>query len=225
MSIVLKAEVREQTGSLASKKIKREGLIPAVIYSKEKNINISLNSRDFENQFFKGVTLTSVIDLEIGSKKTRVIAHKIDLDPVSDRPVHVDFMLCENNKPIRAKPKINFSNQDKSPGLKKGGFLHIVARSLEVLCEGEKSIPQFIEADVSSLHVGSKFRADNLKLPNGVTLLKKGNFLIASIIGRGKSEEEKVVTTTTTATPAAGSATPAKADDKKTEAKKPEAKK
>ena len=225
MSIVLKAEVREQVGSLASKKIKRQGLIPAVIYSKEKNINISLNSRDFEQQFFKGVTLTSVIDLEIGNKKTRVIAHKIDLDPVSDRPVHIDFMLCENNKPIRAKPKINFSNQDKSPGLKKGGFLHVVARSLEVLCEGEKSIPQFIEADVSSMHVGNKFRAENLKLPSGVTLLKKGNFLIASIIGRGKSEEEKVVTTATATTPAAGTATTAKADDKKPESKKPEAKK
>ena len=164
MSIVLKAEVREQVGSLASKKIKRQGLIPAVIYSKEKNINISLNSRDFEHQFFKGVTLTSVIDLEIGNKKTRVIAHKIDLDPVSDRPVHIDFMLCENNKPIRAKPKINFSNQDKSPGLKKGGFLHIVARSLEVFCEGEKSIPQFIEADVGSMHVGNKFRAEKTSL-------------------------------------------------------------
>ena len=224
MSIVLKAEVREQVGSLASKKIKRQGLIPAVIYSKEKNINITLNSRDFEQQFFKGVALTSVIDLEIGNKKTRVIAHKIDLDPVSDRPVHIDFMLCENNKPIRAKPKINFSNQDKSPGLKKGGFLHIVARSLEVFCDGEKSIPQFIEADVGALHVGSKFRAENLKLPRGVTLLKKGNFLIASIIGRGKSEEEKVVTTATATTPAAG-ATPAKADDKKADAKKPEAKK
>ena len=224
MSIVLKAEVREQVGSLASKKIKRQGLIPAIIYSKEKNINISLNSRDFEQQFFKGVALTSVIDLEIGNKKTRVIAHKIDLDPVSDRPVHIDFMLCENNKPIRAKPKINFSNQDKSPGLKKGGFLHIVARSLEVFCEGEKSIPQFIEADVGTLHVGSKFRAENLKLPSGVTLLKKGNFLIASIIGRGKSEEEKVVTTATATTPAAG-ATPAKADDKKPEAKKAESKK
>jgi large subunit ribosomal protein L25 len=223
MSIVLKAEVREQVGSLASKKIKREGLIPAVIYSKEKNINISLDSREFEQQYFKGVTLTSVIDLEISGKKTRVIAHKIDLDPVSDRPVHVDFMICETNKPIRAKPKINFSNQDKSPGLKKGGFLHIVARSLEVLCDGEKSIPQLIEVDVSTLHVGNKFRASNLKLPSGVSLLKKGDFLIASIIGRGKSEEDK---TATTATATAGAAaTPAKADDKKTDAKKPEAKK
>ncbi len=225
MSIVLKAEVREQVGSLASKKIKRQGLIPAVIYSKEKNINISLDSREFEQQYFKGVTLTSVIDLEISGKKTRVIAHKIDLDPVSDRPVHIDFMICENNKPIRAKPKINFSNQDKSPGLKKGGFLHIVARSLEVLCDGEKSIPQFIEADVSTLHVGNKFRANNLKLPNGVSLLKKGDFLIASIIGRGKSEEDKTATTATATATAGATATPAKADDKKTEAKKTEAKK
>ena len=227
MSIVLKAEIREQVGSLASKKIKRRGLIPAVIYSKEKNINISLNSRDFEQEYFKGITLTSVIDLEISGKKTRVIAHKIDLDPVSDHPVHIDFMLCENNKPIRAKPKINFSNQDKSPGLKKGGFLHIVARSLEVLCEGEKSIPQSIEADVSALHVGNKFRASHLKLPAGVSLLKKGDFLIASIIGRGKSEEDKTATTaTSTTTASAGAtATPAKADDKKPEAKKPEAKK
>jgi large subunit ribosomal protein L25 len=225
MSIVLKAEVREQVGSLASKKIKREGLIPAVIYSKEKNINISLNSRDFEQQYLKGVTLTSVIDLEISGKKTRVIAHKIDLDPVSDRPVHVDFMICETNKPIRAKPKINFSNQDKSPGLKKGGFLHIVARSLEVLCDGEKSIPQTIEADVSSMHVGNKFRASNLKLPSGVNLLKKGDFLIASIIGRGKSEEDKTATTATATATAGATTTPAKADGKKAEAKKPEAKK
>ena len=225
MSIVLKAEVREQVGSLASKKIKRQGLIPAVIYSKEKNINISLDSREFEQQYFKGVTLTSVIDLEISGKKTRVIAHKIDLDPVSDRPVHIDFMICENNKPIRAKPKINFSNQDKSPGLKKGGFLHIVARSLEVLCDGEKSIPQLIEVDVSTLHVGNKFRASNLKLPTGVSLLKKGDFLIASIIGRGKSEEDKTATTATATATAGATATPAKADDKKTDAKKPEAKK
>lgn len=221
MSISLKAENREQLGTLASRKIKRQGLIPAIIYSKKGNINLALNSREFEQQFQKGVILTSVIDLEISGKKTRVIAHKVELDPVSDKPVHIDFMLCEENKPIRAKPKIKFTNQDKSPGLKKGGFLHVVARKLEVFCDGEKSIPETIEVDVGSLHVGSKFRANNLLLPQGVKLLKKGNFLIASIIGRGKSEDEKTTTPiagATATTPA--TATPAKADEKKPEAKK-----
>ena len=131
-------------------------------------------------------------------------------------------MLCEENKLIKAQPKIKFINQDKSPGLKKGGFLHIVARKLDVLCNNEKSIPDFIEADVQPLHVGSKFRANNLTLPEGVKLLKKGNFLIASIIGRGKSDDDKSATATATATPTATTPAkePAKAGDKKPEAKK-----
>lgn len=123
---------------------------------------------------------------------------------------------ARENSPIPAQPKIKFTNNDKSPGLKKGGFLHVVARRVSVLCDGEKSIPEFIEADVASLHVGSKFRAESLKLPNGVKLKKKGNFLIASIVGRGKSEEETPANAqaSSTATPASGT-TPAKAEDKK----------
>jgi len=222
MSILLNAEIRSELGTLASKKIKRQGLIPAVIYSKSGNTNISINSRDFSLQFNRDTALTKVIELEISGKKTKVIAHKIDLDPVSDHPIHIDFMLCEENKLIKAQPKIKFINQDKSPGLKKGGFLHIVARKLDVLCTGEKSIPDFIEADVQPLHVGSKFRANNLTLPEGVKLLKKGNFLIASIIGRGKSDDDKSATATATATPTASTPAkePAKAGDKKPEAKK-----
>jgi large subunit ribosomal protein L25 len=222
MSILLNAEIRSELGTLASKKIKRQGLIPAVIYSKSGNTNISINSRDFSLQFNRDTALTKVIELEISGKKTKVIAHKIELDPVSDHPIHIDFMLCEENKLIKAQPKIKFINQDKSPGLKKGGFLHIVARKLDVLCTGEKSIPDFIEADVQPLHVGSKFRANNLTLPEGVKLLKKGNFLIASIIGRGKSDDDKSATATATATPTASTPAkePAKAGDKKPEAKK-----
>ncbi len=222
MSILLNAEIRSELGTLASKKIKRQGLIPAVIYSKSGNTNISINSRDFSLQFNRDTALTKVIELEISGKKTKVIAHKIELDPVSDHPIHIDFMLCEENKLIKAQPKIKFINQDKSPGLKKGGFLHIVARKLDVLCNNEKSIPDFIEADVQPLHVGSKFRANNLTLPEGVKLSKKGNFLIASIIGRGKSDDDKSATATATATPTATTPAkePAKAGDKKPEAKK-----
>jgi len=227
MSIMLKASLRENVGSLAAKKIKKQGLIPAVIYHEKANINVSLDQKEFEQEYFKGIALTSIIELDIAGKKNRVIAHKIELDPVTDRPVHIDFMLCQNNQPLRAKPKVNFTNQDKSLGLKKGGFLHVVKRRVEVTCEGEKSIPQSIEVDVGSLHMGSKIRANNLKLPNGVKLLNTDNFLIASIIGRGKSEDDKAANAAATA--AAGAAAPAAgagaqpaaaAADKKPEAKK-----
>lgn len=212
MSITLKAEKREQLGTAASRRLKNAGRIPAVIYVKNGNVNLSLDTREFETEYFKGILPVSLIELELEGKKTKVIAHKIELDPVSDRPVHVDFLACEAAAAIRAKPKFSFINQDKSLGLKKGGVLNIVLRRIEVLCEGEKSIPSEIEVDIAPLHIGSKVRASDLKLPAGVKLFKKGNFLIASITGRGKSDDDA-------ATPAAGAATPA-AEDKKAEAKK-----
>jgi large subunit ribosomal protein L25 len=209
MSILLKAEKRENIGSSAAKKIKRAGRIPAVIYAKDGNINLSLDVKEFEHEYFKGNSLTSVVELELNGKKIKVIAHKVELDPVSDRPVHVDFLNCEQAKTIRAKPKLVFTNQEKSPGLKKGGFLHIVLRKVELLCESEKAIPEKIEIDVGSTQVGHKIRANNLKLPAGTKLAEKGNFLIASVIGRGKAEEEEkaaVAATDAAAIPAAGGA-------------------
>jgi large subunit ribosomal protein L25 len=219
MSVVLKAEKRENLGSSATRKIKRLSLIPAVIYAKNGNINLTVDVKEFEHEYFKGNALASVFELDFNGKKTKVVAHKIELDPVSDRPIHIDFINCEEAKTIRAKPKLVFTNQEKSPGLKKGGFLHIVLRRLEVACENEKSIPEKIEIDAGQLQVGHKVRAANLVLPQGVKLVKKNNFLIASIIGRGKAEEE-VAPVAGAAAPAAGAAaTPAKAEEKKTDKK------
>jgi large subunit ribosomal protein L25 len=229
MSVILTAEKRENFGTAAARRIKKENKIPAIIYSKNsKNINLSLGVKEFEREYFKGIALSSVVELELEGKKIKVIAHKVEVDPVSDRPIHVDFFNCEDAKTIRAKPKLVFTNQDKSPGLKKGGFLHIVLRRVEVICEDEKSVLDKIEVDVSRLQVTQKIRASNLILPQGVKLAKKDDFLIASIIGRGKAEEEVPVAGAASpaagaASPAAGAASPAKAADKKTE-KKPEKK-
>ncbi len=216
MSVVLKAEKREILGTSATRKMKREGNIPAIIYSKNGNVNLSLNSKEFEHEYFKGTILTSVIELDLNGKKTKVIAHKVELDPVSDHPIHVDFFDCEQEKTIRAQPKIVFVNLDKSPGIKKGGFLHTVLRKTTVICDKGATIPEKLEIDASTLHLGYKVRAENLTLPNGVKLAKKNNFLIASLIGRGKSEEDPAA-----AAQAAGGAAPAaKAEDKKPAAKK-----
>jgi large subunit ribosomal protein L25 len=208
MSITLKAEKREQLGTAASRKIKKAGRIPAIIYSPKGNTNLSLDTKDFETEYFKGGILTTVIELELDGKKTKVIAHKVELDPVSDRPIHVDFLGCDDSKTIRAKPKFIFSNQDKSLGLKRGGVLNIVMRRVEVICDNENSVPSSIEVDIAPLHIGSKVRASDIKLPAGVKIIKKGNFLVASITGRGKSDDDAA--SAQAAAPAA-----AKAEDKK----------
>jgi large subunit ribosomal protein L25 len=224
MFVVLKAVKRENFGSSAAKKIRRKSQIPAIIYSKGGNINLSLDSREFEHEYSKGIILTSVVELEFDDKKITVITHKVELDPVSDRPIHIDFLHCEDKKVIRARPQLVFTNQEKSPGLKKSGFLHIVLRRVEVICDNINAVPNKIEIDAGLLHIGYKIRANDLILPKGVKLAKKENFLIGSIIGRGKSEEEKAAVTTTAEGTAATDAAPLnKAEEKKPE-KKPEKK-
>lgn len=228
-SFQLKAQERNKLGSLEARRIKKAGMIPAVIYSKEKNINISLNKREFETEFSKGNILSRVAEIEINGKKIKAIAHRVELDPVSDFPVHIDLIECVNNSKLKANPRINFTNQDKCLGLKKGGFLHIVARKAEVLCDSEKNLIETIDIDIARLQVGQKVRSSQIKLPSGVEFKNKTNFLIASITGRGKAEEEASAdaasATTAAGSPAAGatSTTPAqstKADDKKPAGKK-----
>jgi large subunit ribosomal protein L25 len=222
-NLVLKAEKREKFGSITAKKIKNSGRIPAVIYSKSGNINLSLDKQALEQEYFKGNLQAKVVEIDFSDKKIKAIAHQIDTDPVSDRPIHIDFFNCDETKSVKAKPKINFLNQDKSPGLKKGGFLHIVVRKVGVLCDGET--PEKIDVDVGSLQVGQKIRAGDLILQNGVSLAKKSNFLIASIVGRGKAEEESATAAVTMATASATDAGVTKTEDKKPAEKKPAEKK
>lgn len=208
-NVVLKAEKREKLGSLEAKKIRKAGKIPAVIYSAKGNINLAIDAKEFEHEYYKGTSLTSVIELDVAGKKTKVIAHKVELDPVSDHPIHIDFFNCEESKVIKAQPKLNFTNQDKSPGLKRGGFLNIVLRKVSVVCESSKTIPEKIDIDVGSMQVGQKIRGNDLSLPAGVSLLENGKFLVASITGRSTKAEETAATTA--GTPAAGAAAAAPA--------------
>ena len=214
-NLVLKAEKRDQLGTLKAKKIRRAGRIPAVIYSAKGNINLTVDAKEFEHEYYKGNCQTTVIELEVAGKKTKVIAHKIELDPVSDHPIHIDFLNCDEVKAVRAQPKINFINQDKSPGLKRGALLNIVLRKVAVLCENIKSIPEKIDVDIGTMQVGQKIRGVDLRLPAGVTLAENGKYLIASIVGRAsKTDAEEAATAAAAggaAAPAAGAAAKAPA--------------
>lgn len=194
MSILtLKAEKREKLGSLEAKRLKKSGKIPAVIQSKAENLNIIIDKREFDSHFQKGNIQTKIIEVEIAGKKIKTLTNRVELDPVSDQVIHVDMINCQELKTFKAWPKVNFLNREKSPGIKRGGFLNIRARKIEVLCDGEDKIPESINVDIAKMHVGDKIRSENVELPEGVRYSKKSSFLVASITGRGKSttaEEE-----------------------------------
>lgn len=208
----LNSTSRSIIGSSESRRIRKSGLIPAVVYIKgsENNLFISVDRKEFEHEYFKGDIFATVTDLKLDGKSIKVLPHKVDLNPVTDRPIHIDFVKIEKSQSVKSKVKLKFVGNDKSPGLKKGGFLHIVLRKVELICNPD-SIPQFVEVNVSALQVGSKVRAKDIELPNGVKFSDKSNFIICSVIGRGSKEEQSSEATAEAAgavqaaAPAAGS--------------------
>ncbi len=225
-SLQLKAQKREKFGSLEAKRIKNAGNIPAVILSKKGNADIIINSKEFELEFKKGNIQSKVIEIEVDGKKIKSIARTIDLDPVSDRVVHVDFLNLDEAKKVRAWPKVEIKNTEKSPGIKKGGFLNIRLHKVEVVCDDISKIPGSVVIDASRLAVGDKVRRDDVTLEAGVKFASSNNFLFASITGRGKSEDEAATGDAAAAAAGpAGAAVAAEEAAKKEAAKKDEAKK
>lgn len=218
----LKASSRAILGSSESRRIRKSGMIPAIIYNKGgNNISITVNCKEFEKEYFKGHIFTTLVDLEFDGKNIKVIPYKVDLNPVTDRPTHIDFVKVEKDKPVKAKVKLRFIGNDKSPGLKKGGFLHVVLRKIELLCNLD-SIPQFIDINTSLMQVGSKVRAKDLKLPDGVSVAAKNNFIVCSIIGRGSKDDQESVAAVTDS--ASGTDQPATTSKAAPAAKAPAAK-
>jgi large subunit ribosomal protein L25 len=172
--------------------------------------------------------------LKISDRKARVIPRAVQTDPVSDRPVHVDFMRLPEGTQIRLAIPVRFKGQESSPGLKRGGVLNIVRHEVELLCPAE-SIPEFIEGDLSGLDIHGSLHINDFKLPEGVkTTIRERDFTIASIVAPTSVIEEQraaaaaaaaaasapVAEATATpegGAPAAGAAgaTPAKAPEKK----------
>lgn len=191
----LKANSREKLGSAESRRLRKFGNIPAVIYDKKGNVEISIPTKEFEKEYYKGNIFTTVINLDIAGKTQKVVAHKIDVNPLSDRPAHVTFLKAEDGTKVKANVSVRFFNREKSPGIKRGGFLHIVTRKIQLICPVD-SIPQEVTFDIGTMRVGDKIRSVDLDLPENISFANKNEFNIASIIGRGSKEEEETTSAT-----------------------------
>ncbi|MFT6332541.1 MAG: large subunit ribosomal protein L25 [Lentimonas sp.] len=189
----IEANLRTTLGSPESRRSRKAGNTPAVIHNKDgENLNILLNSRELRREYYKGNIGTTVIEIDLDGKTITAIAHKIEIDPVTDHPIHIDFLPFKGKEEVRVKAKVKFTGREKSAGIKKGGFLHIATRKVEVVCNPAE-IPEFVEVDISKLRVGSKIRSTDLILPENVKLTNRNLFNVASILGRGaKSEEDGV---------------------------------
>jgi large subunit ribosomal protein L25 len=188
--IIIKANVRN-LGSAESRRLRKSGFLPATVRNGKDISYVAIDQKEFDKKYFDGSVFITPLSLEIDGKKVTIIANDVDIHPVSDRPIHVDFNQINKGQEVRARVKIEFTGQDRSTALKRGGFLHINERMVDVICKNIDFIPEKIDVDISEFVVGDKIRSNNISLQENVQLKRKGEFLIASILGRGASKTEE----------------------------------
>lgn len=193
-ALTLPAETRERAGKGASRALRREGRVPAVIYGgKEAPTTIHLEEKELVKQLGTGHFMNSIVEIKLGSEIIRTLPKDVSLHPVTDRPEHVDFLRMTKGGRIGVSVPVVFINEDASPGLKKGGVLNVVRHELELVCENDK-IPGEIEIDVTGKEVGDSIHISELTLPEGSeSAITDRDFTIATLVAPSalkKSEDE-----------------------------------
>ena len=182
-ALTLPAEARERAGKGASRALRREGRVPAVIYGgKEEPQAIHVEERELVRQLNTGHFSNSIVMIELGGKIVRTLPKDVAFHPVNDRPVHVDFLRLSKDAKVDVQVPVVFTNEEASPGLKRGGVLNIVRHELELICEADK-IPSEIEIDVTGKEVGDSIHISHVTLPAGSeSAITDRDFTIATIV-------------------------------------------
>ena len=192
-AIALAAEKRENAGTGPARALRRQGKVPAVIYGgKQEELFIAVGLKELVKEFSKGNFTSHIVDLTVGKETIRVLPREVQLDPVSDTPIHADFVRLVKGEEISVKVKVKFINADKSPGLKRGGVLNIVRRYVEFICDVDH-IPTSITVDLEGRKIGESIHISHIDLPKGARpAIKDRNFTLATIAGRSsKSDDEE----------------------------------
>ena len=168
--IVLNVEVREQQGTGGAGAVRREGKVPGVLYGgTEAPVAIAVRSNEFRKALYTGKLLGHLVTLKYGDESQPVIAKDIQFHPVTDQPVHFDLFRVGAHQMIKISVPIHFTNQEGSPGIKRGGTLNIAVHEVELLVPAD-AIPEELVIDLTGLDIGATIRAGDLTLPKGATV-------------------------------------------------------
>ncbi|AQS61166.1 50S ribosomal protein L25 [Rhizobium rhizogenes] len=181
-SYELKAEARERVGKGSSRELRRNGLIPAVIYGdKQAPISIALSTNEVTKRIHAGGFMTTVAVIDVDGKKIKVLPKDYQLDPVRDFTMHVDFLRVSGNTLVNVEVPVHFENEEKSD-IKVGGVLNIVRHTVEFHCPAN-DIPEFITVDLTGLKIGDSVHISSVKLPKNITpVIADRDFTIATIV-------------------------------------------
>ena len=192
--LTLPAEARDRAGKGASRELRRDGRVPAVVYGQKTDpLSIHVEEKLLSKMLSSGHFMNSVVMIDVGGKPTRTLPKAVDFHPVSSRPIHVDFLRISEHTKVTVAVPVRFDNEDDSPGLKRGGVLNVVVHELEIVCDASH-IPNEIHVPLDGLEIGDSIHISQVKLPDGVIPSNTDeDFTVATIVAPSamKAEEEE----------------------------------
>ena len=195
--LTLPAEQRERAGKGASRALRRDGRVPAVIYGDKKTpLSVHVDEKSLAKMLSTGHFMNSVIMIDSGGKKHRTLPKDVQFHPVSSRPIHVDFLRIGEHSTVTVGVPVRFDNEEASPGLKRGGVLNIVRHDLELTCDAAE-IPEEIHIDLTGLEIGDSVHISQVKLPKGAkSTIEDRDFTICTVVAPSAMKSEEGDTST-----------------------------
>ena len=192
--LTLPAEARNRAGKGASRALRRDGRVPAVIYGDNKDaLSIHVEEKLLSKMLSTGHFMNSVIMIDAGGEPHRTLPKDVQFHPVSSRPIHVDFLRIGEHSKVTVAIPVRFDNEEESPGLKRGGVLNVVQHELELVCDAAH-IPSEIHIPLDGLEIGDSIHISQVTLPEGTTAaIDDRDFTVATIVAPSamKAEEEE----------------------------------
>jgi len=190
--LVLSAEARDRAGKGASRTLRRQGRVPAVIYgNNEEPTLVHVEEKLLNKLLGTGHFFNSVVMVEVGGKQVRTLPKDVAFHPVSDRPLHADFLRVSEHASVHVAVPVRFANEEAAPGIKRGGVLNIVRHELELVCDAAE-IPDEVVIDLTGFDVGDSIHISHVALPKGAaSAITDRDFTIATVVAPSslKSQE------------------------------------
>ncbi len=181
--LTLPAETRERAGKGASRALRRDGRVPCVIYGDKKEpLSFHVEEKLLTKMLSTGHFMNSVIMVDLKGKSNRTLPKDVQFHPVSSRPIHVDFLRIGEHSQVNVNVPVHFTDEETSPGIKRGGVLNIVRHDLELICNASE-IPEQILISLDGLDIGDSIHISSVNLPKGSkSAIDDRDYTIATLV-------------------------------------------
>lgn len=217
-TVEMLAEARTRTGKGPARVLRRADRIPGIVYGEGgEPVMVSLTGKDLRKALESVQFMNTLLNLKIeGGRPLRVLPKDVQLHPVTDRPVHVDFIRVAEGARVTVEVPVSFVNEEDSPGIKRGGVLNITRREVEITCPADR-IPDELTFDLKGAEIGDSLRISQIRFEDGVEpTIQDRDFMIASIVAPTLTPEDEEPETAAEA-PEQGETEPTETKDERVE--------